>query len=144
MSRFWKTSAIALVALLTLAPTASARGRGRGFAGLRGGAAFYGGGFYPGFYGPGWWYGGWYGPWWGPSYRIGPQVGEVKIVTKRKGDSIYIDGGYAGVTGKLKSIPLRAGTHTIELRNAGGHTLHQQRVYVIAGKTLKLHPDTSG
>jgi hypothetical protein len=74
---------------------------------------------------------------------VGPATGQVKIETKRKGDSIYIDGGYAGLTGKLKSFPLRPGAHTIEVRDASGRTLHQERVYVIAGKTLKLYPDNS-
>ena len=142
MLRFWKISAIALLALVTFAPVASARGGGFGRGHFFGG--FYGPAFYPGFYGSGWWYGGWYGPWWGSGYVAGPPVGEVKIVTKHKGDLIYVDGGFAGLTGKLKSFPLREGNHTIELRDSKGHTFHQERVYVIAGRTVKLYADTSG
>lgn len=145
MLRFWKPTAIALLALATLAPTASARG-------FRTGAVvaqpyyrvYYGPAFYPRGYGWGWWYDPWYGPWGGPAYNRGPLTGKVKIETKLKGEAIYIDGGYAGRTGELKKFPLRAGTHTIELRDARGHTFYQERVNVIAGKTLKIRPDYSG
>ncbi|MBZ5514587.1 MAG: PEGA domain-containing protein [Acidobacteriia bacterium] len=142
MSRVLKISAIALLALLTMAPVASARGFGAGrpyhFQG------FFGYGYYPGLYGPGWWYDPWYGSWWGPGYVPGPRTGQVKIITKHKGEAIYVDGGYAGRTGELKKFPLRAGTHTIELRDSRGRTRYQERIHVIAGKTIKIHADYFG
>ncbi|MGD1154410.1 MAG: PEGA domain-containing protein [Terriglobia bacterium] len=140
MSRFWKGSVIALLAFLTFVPAASAREAF--FGGPHAFGIYYGPGFYPGFYGPGWWYG--YGPWWGPAYVSGPPVGEVKILTKHKGDSIYIDGGFAGRTGQLKKFPLRAGTHTLELRKPGGRAFYQERIAVIPGRTLKIHTDYPG
>ena len=141
MKSLLKYSAIALLAFVTFVPVASARGFGGG--GFRGGG-FYGGGFYGGvglgFY-PG--YYGWYGPWYGPGYYV-PNAGEVEIQTKHKGDQIFVDGGFAGRTGELKKFPLRAGSHTIELRNANGQTFYQEKINVIAGKKLKIQSDYVG
>ena len=120
-----------------MAPAASARGFYFGGSHFFGG--YYGPAYYPGFYGP-WWY----GPWSGPEYYPGPPVGEVQIVTKHKGDSIYIDRGFAGRTGQLKKFPLRPGTHVIELRKPGGKTFYQERITVIAGKKIKIKPDYPG
>jgi hypothetical protein len=138
MKRFLKYSAIALLAFVTFVPAAAARGVyfGGPFVGFGFGPAFY-----PGYYA---WYGPVYGPWYGPGYyRVSP-VGEVQISTKHKGDAIFVDGGFAGRTGQLKKFPLRAGTHTIELRNANGHTFYQERINVIPGKKLKIEPDYTG
>jgi len=141
MKRFLKYSAIALLALATSVPIASARGFYGG--GFRGGIGVYGGGFYPGwgmgFY-PG--YYGWYGPWYGPGYY--PNAGQVEIKTKQKGDQVFVDGGYAGLTGQLKTFPLRAGSHSIELRNANGQTFYQEQINVIAGKKIKIQSDHVG
>ena len=138
MKGFLKISAIALLALMTSVPVASARGWGGGFRGGFYGGGFYGGGlgFYPSYYG-------WYGPWYGYGYGV-PNAGEVQISTKHKGDQIIVDGGYAGLTGDLKKFPLRAGSHTIELRNAKGQTFYQEKINVIAGKKLKIQSDYIG
>lgn len=135
MKRLLKYSAIALLAVVTFVPAASARGfyGGRGFVG--GGLGW---GFYPGFYG---WYAPWYG--YGPGYYV-PNAGEVEIQTKHKGDQIFVDGGFAGLTGELKKFPLRAGNHTIELRNAKGQTYYEEKINVIAGKKLKIKSDYVG
>lgn len=136
MTRFLKYSAIALLALVTFVPIASARGYYGGFRGGYGGG-FYGGvGFYPGYYG--------YGPWYGPGYYVVPNAGEVQISTKHKGDQIFVDGGYAGRTGELKKFTLRTGTHTIELRNAKGQTFYQEKINVLAGKKIKIQSDSIG
>lgn len=133
MKRLSKYSAIALLTLMTSVPIASARGFGGGF---RGGYGFYGGvglGYYPGYYG-------WYGPWYGPGYYV-PNAGEVEIQTKQKGNQVFVDGGFAGLTGQLKKFPLRVGTHTLELRDANGKTFYQEQINVIAGKKLKIQSD---
>lgn len=121
-------------------PAASARPRV--FIGVGGG--FYG----PGFYGPGWWGPGWYGPaYYGPygAYYVpgsaANAVGEVKIDTKAKDAMVYVDGGYAGKVGNLKTFPLKAGEHDIELRDPSGHSYYQEHVNVLPGKTLKLNPE---
>ena len=133
MTRFLKYSAIALLAFVTFVPAASARGfyGGRGLVGVGFGPAYY-----SGFYG-------YYGPWYGPGYYV-PNAGEVEISTKHKGDQIFVDGGFAGRTGELKKFPLRAGTHTIELRNANGQTFYQEKINVTAGKKLKIQSDYVG
>jgi hypothetical protein len=143
VKRFLKYSAIALLAFLTFVPAATARGVyfGGPFVGFGFGPGFYGAGFYPGYYG---WYGPGYGPWYGPGYYPVSAVGEVEISTKHKGDAILVDGGFAGRTGQLKKFPLRAGSHTIELRDANGHTFYQEQINVIAGKKLKIQPDYTG
>jgi hypothetical protein len=71
-------------------------------------------------------------------------VGEVQILTKHKGDAIYVDGGFAGRTGELKKFPLKTGTHTIELRNANGQTHYQEKINVISGKKLNIQSDCAG
>jgi hypothetical protein len=91
-------------------------------------------------YGPTWW-GPAYYPYWGGAYYVPHSgLGEVKIVTKAKDESIYVDGGYAGVTGKLKHFDLKPGNHDIELRDPAGRTIFQQRVQVIMGRTAEIHP----
>ena len=74
------------------------------------------------------------------SHNRGPPAGKVNIVAQRKGDSVYVDGGFAGVTGKLKKFPLRPGRHTIAFRDPSGHTFYQERIEVLMGKTIVIHP----
>lgn len=133
MLRYWKTAmGIAVLALLTFAPAASAQRRGVVFRG--------------GFYGPGW---GWYNPYWGWGWGWGgpyaygyvpnaPPTGTVKIVTPAKDADVYVDGGFAGQAGQLKKFKLPVGTHNIELRDHSGHTFHQQSVNVIGGRTVEI------
>ena len=124
MTRFLKYSAIALLAFLTFVPAASAQ---RGYFG----GGYMGGGFGPGFY-PGGYYG-----------YVSP-VGQVQILTKQKGNQIFIDGGFAGRTGQLKKFPLRTGMHTIEFRDAKGQSYYKEQINVIAGKKLKIQSDHIG
>src|ERR1700724_3419578 len=125
MSRYLKISLIALLALVFIVPVASARP-----VIVRGG--FYG----PGWYGPGWYGPGWYGPGW-YGYDYAPTTGGVKFDTKMKDASVYLDGGYAGTVGQLKTFQLRPGTHNIELRDPSGQTIFQEKIDVLAGKTTK-------
>lgn len=90
-------------------------------------------------------YGGWYSPYWGPYW--GPayggyyrNAGEVKLDTKVKDAQVFINGAYAGTTHQNKTMNLRPGNYNIEIRE-GGHTQFAERVYVVAGKTLHLHPE---
>jgi hypothetical protein len=132
MSRFSKLSLTAVLALATIAPVASAQ------------RVFVRGHFGPAFYGPAYYGAGWYGPAWvgpyGYGYAPAPNVGKVKIETKNKDAAVFVDGGYAGTVRQLKTFPLRAGNHDIELRGPDGHAFFQERVAVIGGKTAKLTP----
>jgi hypothetical protein len=138
--RIIKSLGIVLLALLTFVPAASAQRR-RGFGGFYGGGGFHirvfvGGGFYgPGFWGPGG-----YGPYSYGGYNAAP-VGEVQIKTMAKGNSVFVDGGFAGRTGELKNFHLQPGTHTVELRAPNGASLYHERINVLAGKTIKIHVD---
>jgi hypothetical protein len=123
---------ILATALLTLAPM-SAPAAVRVVVGRP-----YYGGYYGGFYGPYW------GPYWGAPYGgyyyAHPNSGEVKLDTKVKDAQVFINGSYAGTTHQNKSMYLRPGSYNIEIRE-GGRTEFAQKVYVVAGKTLKLHPE---
>lgn len=134
MSGLTKSLFIALVAMLTLAPLAP------NAVAQRARVMIVGGGFYGPGWGPGWgWYGpGWYGGYGWPGY-YGRPAGNVKIVTKIKGDSVFVDGGYAGLTGQLKKFPLRPGTHTIAVKDRDGRQVYRQRIEVLLGQTTKIY-----
>ena len=140
MKRLLMIGGVALLALMTFAPAASAQRfvYGPRFFGPR----FYGPSFYvgPGFYYPGWYGWGYYGlGYYEPyGYVPGPVAGKVKFETKVKNAQVYVDGAYAGTAQQLGSFPLKAGTHDVELRDAAGQTIYSQHIDVIAGKTLKI------
>lgn len=74
-----------------------------------------------------------------PGYPYGvSSFGTVKIDTKIKNGSVYIDGGFAGTIKKLKKFSLRAGNHDIELRDSRGETILQERVQIIPHRTVEL------
>jgi hypothetical protein len=127
MTRYWKYSAMILLALAVFVPAASARPR-----------VFIGGYFGPGYWGPA--YYGWYGPAYVAPYAVAPapSVGKVKFDTRMKDAGVYVDGGYAGTVQQLGTFPLRPGDHDIELRSPSGQTIFQERVDVLVGKTIKL------
>ena len=92
-------------------------------------------------------YGGWYSPFWGPywgpaygGYYAYPNSGEVKLDTKVKDAQVFINGAYAGTTHQNKSMHLRPGSYNIEIRESG-RAPYAEKVYVVAGKTLHLHPN---
>ena len=140
-TRYWKVGAIAMLALATLAPAASAQ---RLAIGVRVGPrpGFYGPAFYAGprFYGPGWYGAGYYGLGWYEPYGFvaAPTAGKIKVETKVKATQVYVDAGYAGTVGQLGSFPLSAGTHDVELRSPDGQTVYHQQINVIAGKTADI------
>ena len=121
MKRLFLVSA-AFIAMLPM--TALARGRMGVFVG-------------PGF-GPYGWYGPYYGMYpYGP-YVAAPNAGRVKLETDVKEAEVFINGSYAGTVGQLKTMTMRSGNYNIEVR-APGRPPFQQRIYVVAGKTMKLH-----
>ncbi|HXK03435.1 MAG TPA: PEGA domain-containing protein [Verrucomicrobiae bacterium] len=126
-----KTMLILAAALMTLAPV-SASAAVRGYVAV--GRPYYG--WYAPFWGPYWGYGpGYYG-----AYYAHPNAGEVKLDTKVKDAQVFINGSYAGTTKQNKSMYLRSGTYNLEIREAG-RTQFAEKIYVVPGKTLKLHPE---
>ena len=118
---------IASAALMLLPLTAAARGRV---------GVFVGSGFAPmGWYGYG------YGPYYGPygAYYGVPNVGQIKLDTHVKDAQVFVDGAYAGTAGKLKTMWMRPGTYTIEMR-APGLPQFAEKIYVVAGKTVHVEP----
>jgi hypothetical protein len=88
-------------------------------------------------YGPGYWG----GPGYYSSYAYGtPNAGELKLETPVKDAEVFINGAYAGTAGKLKSMYMHPGTYSVELRSPGRERF-AEKVYIVAGKTLKLHAD---
>ncbi len=65
--------------------------------------------------------------------------GYVKLDTKRKDASVYVDGGFADKIEKAKKFALRPGNHDIELRDSDGREIFNERVAVLVGKTTTLH-----
>ena len=128
MTRIMKASALALFALTTLAPMAAAQRR-RVIIVRRSPVFVYRDPFFDPWY-P-------YGPYPYGYYNV-PNTGEVKLETHMKDAQVFVDGGFAGMTGKLHHMNLNPGTHTIELRNNDGGVIFQESVNVIAGKTTKV------
>jgi PEGA domain len=125
-----KKGLLILAASLMMMAPVSAPAAVRGFVSV--GRPYYGG-----FYRPFW------GPYWGPTYgyyNAYPNAGEVKLDTKVKDAGVFINGAYAGTTHDNKTMHLRPGTYNIEIREAG-NARYAEKVYVVAGKTLHLHPE---
>ncbi|MEP6537943.1 MAG: PEGA domain-containing protein [Bryobacteraceae bacterium] len=118
---------VAFAALLPM--TASARGRV---------GVFIGPAFSPyGWYGP---YGYAFGPYPYAPYFGAPNAGQVKLDTHSKDAGVFINGNFAGRAGDLKTMTLRPGDYTVEVREPGKEPF-VENIHVLAGKTLKLHPD---
>ncbi len=87
--------------------------------------------------------GGWYAPYWmsywGPGYYYAPNTGEVKLDTKAKDAQLFINGSFAGLVRDRKTMHLRPGSYTLEMRE-GGSTLYAENIFVVAGKTLHIRP----
>lgn len=99
----------------------------------------YGYGWGPAYYSPYYYYPGYYYPgYYSGVYGVTPRGGDVKIDTHVKDASIYVDGGFAGSTGKLKHFSLQTGNHEIEVRNSAGQTLFHDKVQVLPGRTVDI------
>jgi hypothetical protein len=73
-----------------------------------------------------------------PDY-MAQNFGYIKIDTKAKDASVYVDGGLADKVEKAKKFALRPGNHDIELRDSDGRTIYKERVAVLVGKSTTLH-----
>jgi len=127
-----KFAGLILFACLATALPASAHG-------------FYRGGRIAVFPSFGYW--GWYSPYyygyyWPYGYYSGvySNLGEVKIKTNVKDADVYINGAYAGKADKLKTMFLRPNSYSLEIR-APGKSPIVQKLYVLAGKTIKIQAD---
>jgi hypothetical protein len=91
---------------------------------------------------------GWYAPYWGPypyywghywGPYVAPNAGQVKLDTKVKDAEVLINGRYAGTVHELKTMTLRVGDYSIDVRFPGHVPFHRD-IHVVAGRTIKLHP----
>lgn len=83
-------------------------------------------------------------PYWGgyypPYYSTTNDWGNIKINDHNKSDQVYINGALAGSVGETHSFKIKPGQYNIQIRQDGKQIFNQQ-VYVIPGKTIKLHVD---
>jgi hypothetical protein len=64
------------------------------------------------------------------------ETGTVKVISRTKGDPIYIDKALAGYTGELKSFRLPVGQHSIEVKGQGPY--FGEDIMVVADHELKV------
>jgi hypothetical protein len=124
-----KKLTLAGVALMVMLPM---MGAARGSVGVFGGPAIgYGPGYgyYPEYYA------------WSPMAAI-PNAGEVRLDTKVRDAEVFINGSLAGTSGHLKTMYMRAGAYDVQIREPG-RAPFEQKIYVVAGKVIKLHPDAA-
>ena len=143
MIRLWKSCAITLLALFTLAPIASARRKkvtiyyqppssttGYEVRAERTGPPVY--------------------TYTVPEsknevyvYEAAPPrtMGQVKITAPAKDSTVWIDGEFAGATGHIMQLGLEAGSHDVELRDPQGKKMFSGSVDVVAGQTTEIKPD---
>ena len=101
---------------------------GYGYGGYALSPFLFGPGYYPGFFSA------------LPSaYFYQDTLGKVKLELADKDAEVYLDGGFAGKSGKLKTMWVEPGTH--DLRVTSGGRSFDQRIYVLTGKTLTISPD---
>jgi hypothetical protein len=82
--------------------------------------------------------------WEGPYETYEPSNGKIKLKHVDKQDNIFLDGSFIGTVGDVKTIKLRPGTHSLEIKHWGKDALWdkdvlKEQVSVIAGKTIKLN-----
>jgi hypothetical protein len=85
--------------------------------------------FFPAFYHPGY-FGG---------FVRGTGMGQLKLNVADKLAEVYLNDGYAGTAGDLKSMWLEPGAYNLELRDPEGQSF-QRRIYVLSGKTVRVTP----
>jgi len=71
-------------------------------------------------------------------FAYGPDKGEVRLEAKPSSASVYLNDAYAGTAGKLKHMWLAPGAYDVTVAAADGSEFHQ-RIYVLSGKSLKIH-----
>jgi hypothetical protein len=110
-------------------------------------------GYFP--YGWGWGWNGCWGPYWtgpyefypfweGPYETYEPVNGKIKLEHVDEQDNVFLDGSFIGTAGDVKTIKLRAGLHSLEIKHWGKDALWdkdvlKERVFIVASKTIKLN-----
>ncbi len=110
-------------------------------------------GYYP--YGWGWGWNGYWNSFWnvpyesnpfweGPYETYKPIYGKIKLEHVDKQDNVFLDGSFIGSAGGVKTIKLREGLYSLEIKHWGKDALWdtdvlKEQVSVIAGKTIKLN-----
>jgi len=87
--------------------------------------------------------------WEGPYEAYEPIHGKIKLEHVDKQDNVFLDGSFIGTVGDVKTIKLRGGFHTLEIKHWGKDALWDkdvlnEQVSVIAGKTIKLNVGDEG
>ena len=78
-----------------------------------------------------------------PAYFAGygrtARGGRIKLKTKYKRASVYLDGAFAGLAKDLKEIWLEPGVYQLKVEPER-HEPFEIRVYVLTGKTVRIEP----
>ncbi len=87
-------------------------------------------------------YGWGWDPFWDPYWEMPygyyqSNTGTIKLQDVDKHDEVYLNGSLAGDAGHLKSMHLPPGAYGLEVKHNGKDVMNQ-RIYVTAGKTVKL------
>jgi len=84
-----------------------------------------------------WGWGNYWWPYYNEPYGYQPDTGKIKLEQVDKNDQVYVNGAFAGDAGHLKTMHLPAGSYSVEVKHDGKNVINE-RVYVTAGKTIKL------
>lgn len=68
-------------------------------------------------------------------------MGQLKLRDVAPDAAVYLDGGYAGPAGKLKSMWIEPGTHELRIAHVG--QAFEEKIYVLTGKTMTVNPENS-
>lgn len=71
-------------------------------------------------------------------------TGQVRISAPAPDSTVWIDGEFAGTTGNMTQVALEAGSHDVQLRDPQGRKLFAGSVDVVAGQTTQIKPDMGG
>lgn len=66
--------------------------------------------------------------------------GRIKLKTKHKEASVYLDGAFAGLAKDLRDIWLKPGVYQLKVAPEH-HEPFEIRVYVLTGKTVQVEPE---
>ena len=67
--------------------------------------------------------------------------GRIKLKTKYKESSVYVDGAFAGLAKDLKDIWLEPGVYQLKVEPEERLAPFEIRVYVLTGKTVRIEPE---
>lgn len=143
MIKLWKVSAISLLALMTLAPLASAKHKVVIYYQNSSSPAWYQVYTEPQTTPPAYTYNvpsSTQQVYVYPAPTLAEGMGQVEIKVPRHDTSIFVDGQFAGTSDHVARLGLEAGTHNVQLRDRAGNTVFDENVAVSVNQVTELKP----